>query len=759
MAVRQRQTSVFWKSDAAEDAIVRMPAGPTADTEIDVRELLRRIWRRRVVLAGSIVTLLIVTIIVTSQMTARYTAVSKVMLDPRRTQTVNIEAVVSGLPQDIETLESEMEVLNSRALADRVVTKLRLDRNAEFNDTLKPKGLLAMLSPRVWLPDDVLDFLAPRRHAQEFSASETEALERARTVENLLDRVKVTLVGRSRVMEIAAVSEDPKLASEIANAFADLYIVEQLEAKFEATRRATEWLNERLSSLRTRVEISERAVEDFRRTHGLIEGKGVTAASQQISELNSQIILARTKRAEAEARLRQVEQLLRSSAGADSVAEVLASPLIGKLREQEAEVQRKAAEMSQEFGERHPKIINIQAEIRDLQAKIRAEVNKVVLGLKNELTVAEVREKSLERDMSQLESRAAVLNTNDVQLRALQREATANRSLYETFLGRFKETSAQQDLQQPDARILSSADTPFEPSFPKTRMFLAVAFVAGVLVGLALIALIEHLDNGFRSMEEVEQLMGVSALGLVPVLTGPAATRKPPQDFILEKPISAFGESIRAVHAGLLLSNVDAPPRTVLVTSSLPEEGKTSVSLSLTRLIARMGGKKTVIIDCDLRRPSVHGRIGLSQTPGLVEYLAGEASLEDVLQVDEPSGARVITAGRSSVNPMDLLASEHFKGMLRKLTESFEMVILDSSPVMAVSDSRILARLVDKTIFVVRWSETRREVAMMGLKQIVEAGASVAGVVLSMVNVKKHAAYGYGDSGSYYGRYSKYYTS
>jgi exopolysaccharide transport family protein len=759
MAVSQRQTSVFWKSDAAEDVIVRMPTGPAAEAQVNVRELLRRIWRRKVVLAGSVVTMLVLTIIATSQMTARYTAVSKVMLDPRRTQTVNIEAVVSGLPQDIETLESEMEVLNSRALAERVVIKLDLYRSPEFNAALRPKGLLAMLSPRTWLPDDVLGLLAPRSRAQELSASDAEASERSQVVENLLEHVKVTLVGRSRVMEISAVSEDPKLASDIANAFADLYIVEQLEAKFEATKRATEWLNERLSTLRTRVEASERAVEDFRKAHGLIEGKGVTAASQQISELNSQIILARTKRAEAEARLRQVEQLLRSSAGAESVAEVLASPLIGKLREQEAEVQRKAAEMSQEFGERHPKIINIQAEIRDLQTKIRAEVNKVVLGLRNEVTVADVRERSLERDMSQLEARAAVLNSNEVQLRSLQREAGANRSLYETFLSRFKETSAQQDLQQPDARILSSADTPFEPSFPKTRLFLAVAFVGGVLIGLALIALIEHLDNGFRSMEEVEQLMGVSALGLVPVLTGPATSRKPPQDFILEKPISAFGESIRAIHAGLLLSNVDAPPRTVLITSALPEEGKTSVSLSLTRLVSRMGQKRTVIIDCDLRRPSVHGRIGLGQTPGLVEYLAGEATLEEVLQLDEPSGARVIAAGRSSVNPMDLLASEQFKGLLRKLTETFDIVILDSSPVMAVSDSRILARLVDKTIFVVRWSETRREVAMMGLKQIVEAGASVAGVVLSMVNVKKHAAYGYGDSGSYYGRYSKYYTS
>ena len=545
----------------------------------------------------------------------------------------------------------------------------------------------------------------------------------------------------------------------MANTLAELYLVEQLEAKFEATKRATEWLNKRLTDLRAKMEASERAVEVYRNESGLVRGKDSTLITQQISELNTQLILARTKRAEADARLKQVESLLRSPGGADSAAEVLSSLLIQKLREQEAEIQRKAAELAQEYGDKHPRMINARAEIRDLQAKIEGEVKKIVQGLRNEVKVAAAREESLRSSLTELEQRGAALNEKGVELGTLQRDANANRALYEQFLARFKETSEQKEIHQADARIISRADTPIRPSFPRVLLFIAIAFVASCLVAIGLVTLIERLDHGFRSMEQIEQIAGVPALGLVPSLQGMANLRKEPQDYILEKPVSAFGEAVRALHAGLLLSNVDNPPKLVLITSAIPNEGKTSLSLSFARMVAKQGQKKVVLVDCDLRRPQAHRRLKLAEKPGLVEYLAGEATLDEVLQLDEPSNALIVSAGRTPNNPTDLLTSEHFKDFLRKLSEACDLVILDSSPVLAVSDSRILARLADKTIFVVRWAETRREVAVQGIKQIVEAGADLAGVVLSMVNVKKHARYGYGDSGYYYGPYRKYYSS
>ena len=724
--------------------------------EVNLRDLFRKIWRRKHVLFGVTVLGTVIAALIAFQMTPQYTANSTVMVDPRESKVVNVESVISGLPADQETIASEIEVLMSRGLAARVIRKLRLYDRLEFNSRLRPETrwqkLKSAIGPRNWVPESWIDLVSGASASPPRTEEEILDVERVSIIDRLINTLTVERMGRSRVISISVTLPDSALAASVANTLADLYIVEQLEAKFEATKRATDWLNERLTGLRQAVQTSERAVEAFRKSSGLVEGKGVVLASQQVSELNTQLIVARTKRAEAEARLRQVQELMKSTSSVESLAEVLGSPLIQGLRTQEAEIQRRAAELSQEFGAKHPRMINIRAEIADIQSKISVEINKIVQGLRNEVEVARVRENSLNASLEALETRVASLNQREVQLRALQREAEANRTLYETFLSRFKETTQQEEFQKPDARVISRADTPTGPSAPKKKLILAIAFILSASMGLALVFILEALDKGFRSMEDIEAMTGVPALGLVPALTGLRTIGKEPHDLALERPNSAFSESVRALHASLLLSNVDSPPKTVLFTSSLPNEGKTSLSLSLARLVARTGGRKVVIIDCDLRRPQVHRHLGIEFGPGLVQLLTEEVKLEDVLRRDEGSGAYVITAGATPVNPTDLLTSEHFARLLHNLKEAFDLVVLDCSPVMAVSDSRVLTRVVDKTIFVVRWAETRREVVRLGLKQLIEAGADMAGVVLSMVNVKKHSRYGYGDSGYYYGK-------
>lgn len=752
------------KAPVAHLAYEGTPArpSPVQESEIDLRELARKLWRRKNVLIAVTVLGTLTAQLAVLQMPLQYTAQSSVMVDPRENTVVDVEAVLSGLPADQETIESEIEVLLSRGLAERVVRKLALYKDPEFNERLRPVSgwdrWKSYLSIDRLLPDPVLEMLGVRTETIPLTEEQQLERERISTIDTLLQKLSVGRVGRSRVIAISVTLPDPARAADVANAVADLYIVEQLEAKFDATRRATEWLNERLTGLRAEVQKSERAVESYRRRSGLVEGKGVTLASQQASELNSQLILSRGQRAEADARLRQVQGLLGSSSSVESVAEVLASPLIQRLRSQEAEIQRRAAELSQEYGEKHPRMINIRAEIDDIRAKIAGEVNKIVQGLRNEVAVARARETALENSMRGLEVRVASLNEREVQLRALEREAKANRELYETFLSRFKETTEQQEFQKPDARVISRADRPSDPSAPRKLLITAVALLLSAGVGVTIVFVLESLDQGFRSMEEIEAQTGVPGLGLVPALTGLASLRKEPQDIVLERPNSAFSESVRALHAGILLSNVDHPPKSVLLTSSLPSEGKTSLSISLARLVARSGTKRVLLIDCDLRRPVVHEHLDMEIAPGIVQLMADDARLEDVLRRDEASGAFVLTAGGHPANPSDILTSEHFARLMTNLKDAFDLVVIDSSPVLAVSDSRILSRMVDKTIFVVRWAETRREVVRLGLKQIVEAGADIAGVVLSVVNVKKHARYGYGDSGYYHGRYRKYYA-
>jgi polysaccharide biosynthesis transport protein len=559
------------------------------------------------------------------------------------------------------------------------------------------------------------------------------------------------------VIRIAFTSENPRTAAAVANQLADFYIVSQLEAKFEGTQRANEWLSGRLAELREAVNQAERAVEAFRQRSGLIQGKDATLKAQEISELNAQLVVERTKRAEAEARLRQVDRLLGGPDGRQAVSKVLQSPLMQSLREQQAEVERQAAELTQEYGDMHPRMINIRAEAEDLRQKIAEEVDRVVHGLRNEVSVAGAREGTLAAALDGLREEIGQANTDEVSLRALEREAEASRALLETFLARSKETGSQKDFQQADATVISRADVPLSPSYPRTKLLLIAAVGGAGFLGLMLALGIEMLDHGFRSMEQIERQMGAPPLGLVPAIKGLAKLRHGPDMHLLEQPASAHAEAIRNLYISLVLSGGEQPPKTILVASALPKEGKTSIALSLMRMLAS-SGHSVVLVDCDLRRPTAHKIFGVHSQPGLVEVLFGLTPLEGVLATDPRSGARFVPAGNPVPNPADLLGSPQMKRFLAWLAEDHDLVILDSPPALAVSDARVLARMVDRTLFLVRWVDTPRERAIAGWRQLVEAGGKLAGVALTLVDVERHAQYGYSDSGAYHGRVKKYYT-
>lgn len=729
-----------------------------AVAEVELREMLHTLWRRRKVVFGTVIALTVLATVIVFQLTPRYSSEAYVMIDPRQTQVVDLKAVISGMSADIETIQSEILVMRSRGLAEKVIDRLGLRDHPEFNDSLRPQHPFARLfDPRSYLPQEWLTVLTGGALEEELTEERRLDRERVRVIDAFLERLDVEPAGRSRVIRIAFESEKPGMAARVSNTLAELYIVSQLDAKFEATKRATVWLNERLTGLRQQLEISEQAVEDFRKESGLVEGKGETLASQQIAELNTQLVLGTTARAVAEARLKQLESLLASGSGMESAVEVLRSFLIQRLREQEAVVERRAASLAAIYGERHPKMISVRAEKKEIQQKISRELDKIAEGLRNEVAFTRAREQALIASMERLKNEVTDLNEAEIQLRALEREADANRALFETFLVRSKETRTQESIERPDARIISRADIPENPSFPKKGMLIPLAFVGSVFAGILLAFVIEQLDHGFRNLEQIERLTGVAPLGLVPVLKRISKVAKSPEAYILAKPASAYGEAIRTLHTSLVLSDVDNPPKVIVFASSLPREGKTVTSLSFARLLANIG-QKVVVVDCDLRKPQAHEIFGVSAKPGLVEYLAGKASLEDVIQQDKDSPAYLIAAGSPAPNPPDLLGSNQMERLLRRLASAYDLVVVDSSPVLAVADVRVLSRLAHKVVFLIRWSDTRRDVAMSGLRQLIDAGADVAGVVLSMVDVKKHSHYGYGGAGYYYGRISKYYT-
>jgi capsular exopolysaccharide synthesis family protein len=366
---------------------------------------------------------------------------------------------------------------------------------------------------------------------------------------------------------------------------------------------------------------------------------------------------------------------------------------------------------------------------------------------------ARAREAALRESLAGLQKGTAAQDKLQVQLRELTGEADANRALYDSFLQKFKQTSAQEDIQQADARMVTTAQPPLVPSFPNKTMFVGFALVLSLFVGLGLAFLIERLDNGFRTSDQVEKIIGMPTLGLVPTVL----RREIPQNLVVERPTVQYSEAIRSIRTALRYSDIDHPPKVILITSSLPGEGKTVFATSFARSVARSGAR-ALLIDCDLRRPGIARLLKCKAEPGLVGLFAEDCNPADLICLDEGSGMHFIPSSGGTANPQDLLGSQHMRSFLDRMRSQYDLIIVDAPPVLAVSDPIILSHIVDTTLYLVRWEKTPRPVVAGAMKILRSNGGPVAGVVLSRVNARKHALYGYGDAGYYYGRYGGYYN-
>lgn len=728
--------------------------------ELDIRQVLLTLWRRKYVIFGITTLITIIAVLVVFQLSPKYTASVQTMIDTRQNNVTDIQSVMSGISSDMSAVLSEVEVIQSRSLLERVVSKLRLDLDPEFNVMLQQQpAWKEYFQLETYIPLNWLINLGLKKPKVVLPAQEEKEIVTSNVVSAIQGSLGVSPIRRSLVIDISFISNDPRKSALIANTIADLYIVDQLESKFEATQRATSWLSDRLTTLKDKVETAERAVEAYRTSVADQVGQRTDMTTQQISELNTQVILSQTQRAEAKARLEQVERLL-NAGGADlaSSSEVLSSPLIQRLRSQEAEVIRKVSELESRYGVRHPSMIKAKNELRDLRLSIEGEVKKIAQSLRNEMRVASARETTLQQNLTRLEGRNAVQNKASIRLRELEREAQSNRVLYENFLNRFKETSSQDNLQQADARIISRADVPTLPTYPKKKLIVMVAFMGGLFASIVLVFLLERLQNTFRSTEDLEAETGISVLGIVPQVSN-LLGRSSVAKMIVEKPTSSAAESIRNLQTSIRLSDVDNPPKIVSISSSTPSEGKSTVALWLAQLTA-MSGKRVLLIDCDLRRPSVHRSLKLSNDlVTLVDVLANTAKMEEAIQKIPETGLYVIVAEDAGANAMDLLSSKHMSSLLKAVREHFDLIVLDAPPILAVADARVIGRLADKVVYVVKWNETPRGLVRSGLKVALEADIDLAGIVLTQVNTKKHASYGYHDYGYYYGKYKGYYSS
>lgn len=536
----------------------------------------------------------------------------------------------------------------------------------------------------------------------------------------------------------------------MADALAETYIAAQLDPKSAATRQANNWLQSRIAEVRAEVEATERAMEEYRGRSGLIMGKDVTVATQQMTELATQLIGARVARQQAESRLRQVEALIESPGGAAAMLDVLNSELIQNLRVQEAQIRRELAQLSIEYGPKHPIILNRQANVRDIQNSISAEIDKIVTGLRNEYETARQSEVSIQASLDELSGHVAALNTEDVKLRDLQREVDAKSMLLENFLIRAQETAEREGIQQPDARIISFAEVPDRPSFPNKRLLMLLAFCGSSFAGVALAYVLQASDRTFHTAGDVRDELHMPVLEIIPAVRRPSRGTSP-IDVVTRQTTSSFSEALRNLYVSLLA--VREPPKVVLFTSSVPEEGKTALTLSFGRFVALVN-RSCVVVDCDLRRSAVHWSLGGQRVPGLVDFLLGKSGLDEVIQTDAATGLDYVAAGSPPGSPTDLLSSPAMSSALAELTRRYDVVLLDSAPVLAVADTRCLHPFVDQTVFVIRWRGTRRNTAHAAARRLEDSGFNVACAVLNLVDLKSYQQY---DDGYQHETFKGYY--
>ena len=710
------------------------------DRDAGLAELFNVLYRQKWLIVAVVLVSAVLTGIFLQQVTPRFSAETLLLIDNRQTTIPNLDSVLTGLAGDDQSVLSEAEVMRSRGLAAATVRALALETDPEFNEALRPAGFL-----------DKITGGAERR------SDASGEIAAAKVVDAFLGRLDVLPVKGSRVISVNFTSVDRSKAALIANTLADQYLLAQLETKFEAARVAHTWLNDRVEELREQVATSEQAVEEFRRDAGLLQAQGVTLTAQQMAELNGQLILARAATAQASARLRQVSRLVESPDGIASASEVLDSQLIQRLKEQQSQIERRVAELAAEYGPSHPRMIQLRAEQQDLENSIAGEVNKIVASLRNEVAIAAAREASLDDELGRLKGAMALSNESEIQLRALEREAEANQALLATMLARYKEVSSQDEMnsQRADARIISRADPPSNPSFPNKPFILGLVVILSGLLAMIAVFLRETLQRGFVSGEEVEALTGLTGLGFVPLHVDKSEEAAGPADYIVDYPRSALSQSLRTAFWSTTLS-FDDKPSTLVITSAHPGEGKTTVALGIARTQA-LAGRKTLLIDADTRNPGVHTLIGEQLEPGLTEVLRGDCSEPPIVR-DSATSLDVLCAGLAVEDPLPLLDSGALDELLGRMEQDYELVVVDTPPLMAASDACAISTKVDTTVLVVRWTKTPREVVRHAIRQLTRAGGHVAGALLTMVNVKKHAAYHYGDSGAYHGTLRSYYS-
>ena len=700
-------------------------AHQAAEQGFDLREAIGFVWRQWMFISCILGATLVIGGVYVFTQTPRYTSTALVLLETQREKAARDETFLTE-PNllDYATIESQFAILRSSVFLERVVEKLGLVSDPEFG-----------------------------------SRSVTA------TAGTLRGALTVGRSGQGYVVRIAVTSVDRARAARLANAIADAFVVEKLDARFDAVKRASGWLSDRLVELRKQLRESEEAVARFRDEHGFVQtGTNVSLNQQQLAELNAKVVAARSEVAEKRARLDLLASVEKKGGNILDMPDLLgdSSVRLSQLRQQETVASQKEAELIARYNDRHPQVVNVRAERRDLQRSIAEEIRRTATKIKNDYELAQSRSAAIDRTLQEVTGQSGADGMTAISLRELERTATVNKTMYEDFLQRLQVAKEQSTFEARESRVITPALPPDSPSYPQPSRFMAFALMIGLVLGISGAVLKDKLSGGFATPRQLEDMLDVPLLSSINLMSRRdlVIKGKPIKLPFLPQvsPLSRYSESIRMLRTGIQMADVDEPPKVIQVTSTVPNEGKTIIALSLA-LSAANSELKVLIIDADLRHTSTSNFFGLVKAQGLVDALLGNVQVNEVVHYDEEGKIWVLAAGTKSRNPADLLSSNRMKSLLDQCRHVFDLIIVDSPPLGPVIDPVILSQLVDKVVYVVRWASTARELVQQSLERL--SRDKVAGVVFNLVNERAAQKYGKYAYQYYYGarNYKKYYET
>jgi polysaccharide biosynthesis transport protein len=714
-----------------------------AQSSLDIRGVFLMLRRHIRLLALGAIAGVIFALVLLLVNRPQYTATTALMVDSREERILN-DAIVSPLRPSTNAIASEAAVIVAPSVLKRVVDKLELPKDPEFAAPPRPPGLLGTAKAQLFM----LFGVRPR---EVDNSGETLSDETIEIIDALRQSIEVVPSQYTNLLHVNVTSKDPRKAARIANAIADAYLDQQLEGRYSATRRATDWLKERLDEHKVKLRRSEERFERLKAEMDMVEKEGATLEERQLVRLNEELVQQSARTADARAKYESV--LSQADGGVyndKQLSEIAQSTLITHLRTQLAQVTRDEDSLSSRFGNGHPSVVKVRAEKQGLSREIDGEIRRIVAVLKNEFDIANNRETSLRETLKAGALRASSQRPEHVRLRELQREAESDKALYEAMLQRMKQAAAQESWKTADFRVVAEAVPPLSSSKPKTKVLVLAGLGLGFGLGFGLTLLTELLDKTFKRGRDVEAKLAIPHLVDVPLLPprqlsvgGP--TRAPSQNafhFATQHVGSPFADAMLGLLSSLQSTSRDTPIKTVMFTSATPGEGKSIVAANFAQTAAR-SGFKVLLICSDLRTPTVNW-FGPTNTPeaDLVDYLSGKAEIEATIARSEQVLIDMIPAGRSAANAASLLASPRMDKLLEWAKANYDLVVIDTVAIVTCLDGRMLARRIDATVLVIEWLKTRVDMAKESVDLLLKNDARIAGAVLNKVDFTKAQLYG-----------------